>query len=330
MVITSGSIIVANVHHLIGFSLCSWLVRQRITSLAKFGFHLRNFNFKYAVFCATSTCSHPIKLPVSVLMSGNPLLLPARHTARPNRFMQNQRASTMVWASQSDISSEFDVPYSPIVDQSDTQKPPHPGGLGRRLVRALLPAALVALLSVHSIKSRPRSLWDRVVFVWFCGCLFLLSYMLAGFGYPGHDDANCTMITGTPSYTITNYISVNRTSFAGLLQGALAKGLKGDKLNWREGDAIAEPIVSKSLPTVMPLGHSHNQRETQAPMARFPPLHLAGRKDPFDLEPFFDGGGYGDDGQTFALKIHILQDATSSGAVYHGGNSRRCRGSGRC
>ena len=147
--------------------------------------------------------------------------------------------------------------------------------------------------------------------------------MLAGFGYSGHDYANCTVITGTPSHTITNHLSIKRTSFAGLLQDASPKELEGDMLDWREGGATAEPIVLKS---VMPLRHSHNQHETQAPMAKFPP----GRKDPFDLESFFDGGVYGNDGQPFALKIHISQDATSSGAVYHGGNSRRCRGSGRC
>src|SRR5712664_1030812 len=37
-------------------------------------------------------------------MSGNLLLLPSRYSVEPSRTMQNQRAASVVWASQDDIS----------------------------------------------------------------------------------------------------------------------------------------------------------------------------------------------------------------------------------
>jgi hypothetical protein len=287
-------------------------------------------------------------------MSGNPLLLPSKHSARPNRSMQNQQSTCLVWASQDNLSSEFDVPYSPIINEpSDLQKSPDPGGLGQRLKHALLPAILVALLPSGTTKSRPRSLWDRVVFVMFCGCLFLLSYMLAGFGYSGHDDTTCTSFSTGP--TAPSALSDTMAPSTSLLKGPTNEDLE-ESLNWESDESqhqdhrimmesfhvsdasTFELPVSNSAPTAPSSEHSHEsplkQHDAQVPIANPPNLrYFANRvNDPFDLEPFFDGGGYGygNDGQAFALKIHIPPDSSSSRAVHHGENSKRCRGSGRC
>lgn len=267
--------------------------------------------------------------------------------------MQKQQTTTVVWASQDNISSEFDVPYSPVIEQSVTQKFPDPGGFGQRLKHALLPEVLVSFLST---KSRQRSLWDRVVFVWFCGCLFLLSYVLAGFGYSGHDITTCTLFTSGPSYTIASALSDMTAPSASLLKGVIMMDneAEGEKPDW-EGDGcqpedyhiatasfrisdastVELPVFnSASTTTSLESPHEHTLKphDAQAPMANLPTFHHFAHhaNDPFDLEPFFDGGGYGNDGQPFALKIHIPQDMSSSHAVHHGENSRRCRGSGRC
>src|ERR1700685_3259487 len=90
----------------------------------------------------------------------------------------------------------------------------------------------------------------------------------------------------------------------------------------------------KSTPTTSPFEYAHenscNPHDPQVSIAKFPILPRLFGQDPFDLEPYFDGGGYGNDGQPFALKVHIPQDDSSTRTVYHSENSRRCRGTGWC
>lgn len=243
------------------------------------------------------------------------------------------------------------MPYSPIINEpSDLQKSPDPGGLGQRLKHTLLPAILVVFLPSSTTKSRPRSLWDRVVFVMFCGCLFLFSYMLAGFGYSGHDDAMCTSFSTGP--TAPSALPDTMAPSTRLLQGTTHEDVE-ERLDWEEygsqlgdrrimmesfHDSDASTSVSNSVPTASSSEHSHEnplkKNDAQVPIVNLPILrYFANRvNDPFDLEPFFDGGGYGygNDGQPFALKIHIPLDSSSSRAVHHDENSKRCRGSGRC
>jgi hypothetical protein len=276
-------------------------------------------------------------------MSGNPLLLPARYTTQSKPSTDNRLASSVVWASQDDISSEFDVPYSPIITQSDTPQPPYPGGLRRRLGRALLPTVLV--LSANHRKPRPRSLWDRVVFVWFCACLFLLSYTLAGFGYSGHDYATCTLST---SYALSSAQSGAEASSV-LLKGIVRENQEGEGMDWVEDGGLIKDhravpesyhladVTAELLnpaPATAPPDRIHegpqNKHKYHACMANLPAPRKLADNNPFDLEPFLEGGGYGNDGQPFALKIHVPQDGPSSRAGYHGENSKRCRGSGRC
>jgi len=266
--------------------------------------------------------------------------------------MRNQQSTCLVWASQDNLSSEFDVPYSPIINEPfDLQKSPDFGGLGQRIKHTLLPAILAALLPSSTTQSRPRSLWDRVVFVMFCGCLFLLSYMLAGFGYSGHDDTTCISFSTGP--TAPSALPHTMAPSISLLNGNTDEDVE-DRLNW-EGDgsqlqdhcimmenfhvsdaSTLELPASHSVPTASSLEHSHEspleQHDAQVPIAN-PPTFANRVNDPFDLEPFFDGGsyyGYGNDGQPFALKIHVPLDSSSSRAVHHGDNFKRCRGSGRC
>ena len=241
------------------------------------------------------------------------------------------------------------MPYTPIIEQSDTRKSPRLGGLVR-LKHALFPYILVALLSPDPAKARPRSLWDRAVFVWFFGCLLVLSYTLAGFGYSGHDHATCTLFTNMPSYTSASAI-IDTTALSPSLLKVVGSDAEVKRLGWerdggltkdhrsvlgrsRGSDDTAEPLVFKSAPTTSPFEHANenprNPHDPQVSIANLPTLPRLVGHDPFDLEPYFDGGGYGNDGQPFALKVHIPQDDSSTRTVYHSENSRRCRGTGWC
>ena len=263
--------------------------------------------------------------------------------------MQNQLAASVVWVSQDDISSEFDVPYAPVTQNSDIKKLPYPGGLGQRIKYALRPSVPVAVFPYHGTKVRPRSLWDRVVFVWFCGCLVILSYTLAGFGYSGHDHATCALFA-TSSHAPTSAHTDMKAASSSSVEGIIGRGMDRERPDGVENgslmkdpravlesshapDPTTKPLVSNSEPTATsiehPLDSPLKQRGAQPLMANLPPFrHLPGN-DPFDLESFFDGGGYGNDGQPFALKVHIPQDGSQSHVIYRG-NSKRSRESGRC
>lgn len=162
-------------------------------------------------------------------MFGNNLLLPSRHAARPLRSVQ-------LW-NQDEISSEFDTPYSLIIQYPPTQKPPHPHIRGHYAKERMIPTSLNRRFLFHSggrpSNVLPQFLWERLVFACFFISLLLLSYSLAGLGYAGHDYATCTSFNDH-SHTIAKplpAITVTTTNSWTALK--VGRSLREERLSWK-------------------------------------------------------------------------------------------------
>lgn len=276
-----------------------------------------------SLFLKTHHCK---QLALNLIMFGNNLLLPSRHTARSRRSVQISH----LWK-QDEISSESDTPYSPI------QKPPHPYIRGHYAKERMLPARLDRKFLSRSggrlSNALPRFLWDRVVFACFCYCVLLLSYSLAGLGYAGHDYATCNSFN---SYTIIKALSAVSTNISQAPAPKAERGLGEERLRWKIGATLSTAFRSV-LGSAVSTGASEVTIATPFPTSTdamvnpqemYEPLitSFASRTYTANHERnVFGGHDYGDGGRPFAQKTLSQRDGFARMVNNRDANSEKRR-----
>jgi hypothetical protein len=186
------------------------------------------------------------------------------------------------------------------------------------------------------IAKNDATLWDRIVFVAFCGCLLLFLHALAGFGALEEDAISTKLLQ--PGLPYSRQANPDGKRSCGVLQAdgndymtRVMESCEEDGLAMNRALPCTDGCFSvrAATPEEAVLAPTPAATDTQSSYSHLQPASLLQPLyDPFDLEPFFDADEYDNNGQPFALKIHVEEMVTMQSS----GNVRRCQASGglRC